>query len=299
MCNSNFCAQGVCCSTACTGTCASCALAGSLGVCSSVPAGQDPLNQCADQGVATCGTDGSCNGSGACRRYAAGHGLRRRRPARRRRRVTPNATCNASGTCVTPATIVVRAVRLRTRARAGPPARRPPTAAAPPYVCTGTTCGSATNVTVQARDARAWRRPIRRSSLDFKLFNNGTTPIPLSEMTLRYWYTIDTAHGADGASSILRHDRRHRQRRRLSFAAVSPARTNADFYLQVGFAAAAGNLGGGREHRQHSDCASTRTTSATTTRPTTTRSRTSTSFMPTTKVTAYRLGVLVYGTEPP
>ena len=111
-CNSNFCAQGVCCSTACSGTCASCALTGSLGACSSVPAGQDPLNQCADQGVATCGTDGSCNGSGACRRYAAGtvcvagdlHAAST---------LTPNATCNASGTCVTPATHLVRAVRVR------------------------------------------------------------------------------------------------------------------------------------------------------------------------------------------
>ena len=71
-CAHNFCAQGVCCATACTGTCASCALAGTMGTCTSVPAGQDPLNQCTDQGVATCGTDGSCNGSGACRKYASG-----------------------------------------------------------------------------------------------------------------------------------------------------------------------------------------------------------------------------------
>jgi hypothetical protein len=37
-----------------------------------VAAGQDPLNQCADQGAASCGTDGACNGMGACRLYAAG-----------------------------------------------------------------------------------------------------------------------------------------------------------------------------------------------------------------------------------
>ena len=84
-CNSNHCAQGVCCSTACSGTCVSCALTGSAGTCSSVPSGQDPLDQCTDQGVAMCGDDGSCNGSGACRRYAAGTlcvpaTARRRRP---------------------------------------------------------------------------------------------------------------------------------------------------------------------------------------------------------------------------
>ena len=78
---------------------------------------------------------------------------------------------------------------------------------------------------------------------------------------------------------------------------MSPARTNADFYLQVSFAAAAGNLAAGantgniqtrfhkndfsnyNEANDYSYIAST-------------------SFMPTTKVTAYRLGVLVYGTEP-
>ena len=41
-----------------------------------VPSGQDPLNQCTDAGVATCGTDGSCDGGGACRLYAAGTTVR-------------------------------------------------------------------------------------------------------------------------------------------------------------------------------------------------------------------------------
>ena len=55
-CNSGLCEQGVCCAAACTGICRSCALAGTLGTCTSVPAGADPLNQCADQGAASCGT---------------------------------------------------------------------------------------------------------------------------------------------------------------------------------------------------------------------------------------------------
>src|SRR4029079_8453917 len=69
-CNSMFCAQGKCCSTACTGGCKSCAVAGSEGTCRNVPDGQDPLGQCADEGVSTCGLDGQCNGMGACRKYA-------------------------------------------------------------------------------------------------------------------------------------------------------------------------------------------------------------------------------------
>jgi hypothetical protein len=96
-CASSFCAQGVCCATACNGTCQSCALAGSEGTCKVVPAGQDPLNQCTDDTAATCGFDGSCDGSGACRRYGAGTvcvgatcstgGF------------TPARTCNGTGTC--------------------------------------------------------------------------------------------------------------------------------------------------------------------------------------------------------
>ena len=47
---------------------------------------------------------------------------------------------------------------------------------------------------------------------DFRLYNNGTTPIPLSEMTLRYWFTRDT--------------RRSRRRRWCDFATAWGARTS-------------------------------------------------------------------------
>src|SRR5262245_3740204 len=53
-CLTGLCQQGVCCATDCTGTCESCALAGTVGICTDVPTGQDPLNQCADQGANSC-----------------------------------------------------------------------------------------------------------------------------------------------------------------------------------------------------------------------------------------------------
>ena len=72
-CASGICAQGVCCMTACAGTCMSCALAGSAGTCRPVAAGtRDPAGQCRDQGAASCGRTGFCDGAGGCQLYAAG-----------------------------------------------------------------------------------------------------------------------------------------------------------------------------------------------------------------------------------
>ncbi len=75
-CASGFCVEGVCCNAACAGTCESCRAAakasGPDGTCGPIKAGDDPKNACADQGAASCGTDGACDGAGACGRYASG-----------------------------------------------------------------------------------------------------------------------------------------------------------------------------------------------------------------------------------
>jgi hypothetical protein len=57
-CASGNCVDGVCCNSACGGTCMACNLAGSQGTCSNVPDNTDPANECVG---AT-----SCNGAGAC-----------------------------------------------------------------------------------------------------------------------------------------------------------------------------------------------------------------------------------------
>jgi hypothetical protein len=165
--------------------------------------------------------------------------------------------------------------------------------AGPPYVCTGTTCGTATTVSVQLamRETNATDQAVMP---DLKLYNMGMTAIPLPEMTIRYWFTRDTAvaqtawcdFATINAANIT-----------LSLVAVSPARTGADYYLQVGFATAAGNLAAGantgniqtrfskNDFSNYNEVGDYSYTGSTT-------------FMTTMKVTVYRLGVLVYGTEP-
>ena len=71
-CLSGFCADGVCCDSACTGACHSCNLSRSAGTCTAVAAGDDPRNDCPDDGAMTCKRDGACDGQGACRLYASG-----------------------------------------------------------------------------------------------------------------------------------------------------------------------------------------------------------------------------------
>jgi hypothetical protein len=73
-CDSGNCAQGVCCSTTCAGGCVSCALKGSEGACTPVPAGEiAPTSPaCTKSDASTCGTDGTCDGAGMCRMYQAG-----------------------------------------------------------------------------------------------------------------------------------------------------------------------------------------------------------------------------------
>lgn len=98
-CISDNCANGVCCNTACTGTCSSCLNAHTGendGTCADVTDGTDPLNDCAQQSASTCGRTGACE-NGGCQLYdsstvcasaaCSGDDL------------TSDRTCNGSGTC--------------------------------------------------------------------------------------------------------------------------------------------------------------------------------------------------------
>ncbi len=101
-CASGFCVDGVCCNSACRGACVSCVSPGAVGTCLPAPVGsRDPRAVCVNQGVASCGQDGTCDGAGGCALYAAGSECT---PSFCTGNVwTPPAVCDGAGVCVTSA----------------------------------------------------------------------------------------------------------------------------------------------------------------------------------------------------
>ena len=125
--------------------------------------------------------------------------------------------------------------------------------------------------------------------------NTGTTTVPTSELTIRYWYTVD---GVRPQVYVCDYTPRGCGNVTSQFVAVSPARTNADFYLQVGFTAGMGSLAAGQstgeiQGRFNKDNWSNYDESNDYS-----YDPTKTAFADWTRVTLYRSGVLVWGTEP-
>jgi hypothetical protein len=108
-CTTGSCIDSVCCDSACNGSCQACDLAGSLGQCRPVPAGQDPANECGGVSCAgfyagwlgdTCyrtadvpASQAACGGNDACRTSA-------QECAAQTVRGAPAVTCDA--TCQEP-----------------------------------------------------------------------------------------------------------------------------------------------------------------------------------------------------
>jgi endoglucanase len=132
---------------------------------------------------------------------------------------------------------------------------------------------------------------------ELQITNNGTTAVPLSDLTVRYWYTYDTTPVVTQADMCV-----YSQPPALcvnlirSWVAVTPARTNADFYYQIGFSAAAGSLNAGATAEFEVGFHKNDWTNFIQTNDYSYNG--AASFTTTTKVTVYRVGTLVYGTEP-
>lgn len=94
-------ADGVCCTSDCSGVCQSCLAAQTgqaAGTCANVSAGQDPANECGTvESASTCGFDGYCGG-GQCRKYPSGTECVAA-VCTAPNTFAPARTCNGTGTC--------------------------------------------------------------------------------------------------------------------------------------------------------------------------------------------------------
>jgi hypothetical protein len=167
-------------------------------------------------------------------------------------------------------------------------------------VCTGATCTPATNLQVLLLagtvGATAWITPhiqiVNKSAA-------GMAAVPLSQLTVRYWYTNDTA----AASSMPNCDYALLNCANISYGAssfvvVSPARTKADRYFQFGFASGAGSLAANGGSTGEIQLRWAKTDYSNYDQASDYSYNGSTSYVATTAVTVYRNGTLIYGTEP-
>jgi len=97
-CSTNHCVEGVCCDTACTDRCYSCALLSNPGKCTVEPIGVDLKNECgpALTCLGTCGGDGSCIGAGTGTMCARNRCVSASTGAGPAYCASPGAKCNVS-----------------------------------------------------------------------------------------------------------------------------------------------------------------------------------------------------------
>ncbi len=134
----------------------------------------------------------------------------------------------------------------------------------------------------------------------YRIVNTGAglQSVPMSELKIRYWYTTDTAvadgwgclyagNGTPGCGNIT-----------TSIVTLNPARTNADRYLEIGFTAAAGSIPAYASSSDIQNRISKTDWSNYNQSNDYSFDATKTAYADWTKVTMYRNGVLVWGTEP-
>ncbi len=130
-----------------------------------------------------------------------------------------------------------------------------------------------------------------------QIVNTGATSVPLSSLTIRYWYTAENPNNLAQSYwcdwAVL-----NCANVTGAFVKLPSPRTNADAYLQVGFASGAGSLAPGaatgeiQNRFNKSDWSNYNETNDYS------YDSTKTTFADWNRVTLYQNGVLMWGTEP-
>jgi endoglucanase len=184
-------------------------------------------------------------------------------------------------------------------ASTGPPTRAPTNTTAPTNTPgtapTAKPAPGGISLQVYYKEGASGQETTSTIQPDIEVVNTGSTPITLSNLTVRYWYTIDSDqpqswvcdYAARGCGSFS-----------ASFVPVSPARAGADYYLEISFTAAAGTLAPGQSTGDLQDRFNKADWSNYTQTNDYSYNGAQTSYAPATKVTAYYNGSLIWGTEP-
>jgi hypothetical protein len=150
-----------------------------------------------------------------------------------------------------------------------------------------------------SRSTPAWISP------DILIKNMGTTPVLLSDLVVKYWYTIDNGAVSEqdacdfttvtgGSANVIFNGPTP-----APFTTLSPARTNADTVYTFGFAGAAGNLAANGQVELQLRFARNDFKNFTQTNDYSHISGTTLgTFVDNPHITMYRAGTLVWGSEP-
>jgi hypothetical protein len=134
-----------------------------------------------------------------------------------------------------------------------------------------------------------------------KLINQSSSAISLSNVTVRYYYTVDgdkaQSHWCDYAAITSPGHTAITSNVTGKFVKMSTTVTGADYYLVIGFTSGAGSLAAGGTVEIQSRFAKTDWTNYTQTGDYS-FNPSATNYADTTKVTAYVSGILQWGTEP-
>ncbi|WP_084704517.1 cellulose binding domain-containing protein [Phaeacidiphilus oryzae] len=129
-----------------------------------------------------------------------------------------------------------------------------------------------------------------------QLVNTGSRPLPLSAVTLRYWFTADA--GASTFSTYVDYAALGASNISSRVVAMAAARPGADHYLEVSFGSAAGSLAPGASTGEIQNRFNKTDWSAFDQADDYSYAAGGTAYADTAKVTAYVGGALGWGTEP-
>ncbi|GHO42447.1 hypothetical protein KSX_06100 [Ktedonospora formicarum] len=176
------------------------------------------------------------------------------------------------------------------------PTPTPTTGTTPTATTTSTPTPPAGSASVQVNYANKDASPTDNAIRPYlQVVNTGQNSINLSDITLRYWFTND---GSVGQSYWCDYAQINCANINGRFVAVSPTRSQADYYLEVNFKTGAGTLAPGANTGEIQNRFSKNDWSNFNEANDYSYNQTMTNYGAWTKVTAYYQGKLIWGAEP-